>query len=345
MDDLIELSSYDAGWPAAFAAERDAVRAELGGRIGQVEHIGSTAVPGMAAKPTIDIMVGVEDLVVDDTVVGPLAARGYRYLGEYGIPGRHFFRKGSPPTHHLHWVRTGGDFWWKQVVFRDYMRAAAEDARAYETLKRGLADRFHNDRARYTASKSEFVSSALERAWRWSKAPLVVFDLEATCWESGTVLERQETIEIGAVRLGADFAAVSEFQRLIRPKDEPTLSPFCLRLTGIRQEEVDAAQEYPAVLASFADWGGPGPIRYASWSTYDLRQLRSDCRRHGVPLPPALESHVDLRQRFAEARKVEPPTMKRALELLGLPLEGAHHRGLDDARNTARMARAVMGPA
>lgn len=344
MDDLIEVAPYDPGWPAAFAAERDAVLAKLGGRIGTVEHIGSTAVAGMAAKPTIDIMVGVKDLAVDDSVVGPLAAMGYRYLGEYGIPGRHFFRKGSPPSHHIHWVRTGGDFWWKQVVFRDYMRSAPEDARDYEKLKRSLAERFHNDRARYTASKTEFVTKALERAWRWSKAPLVVFDLEATCWDAGTVPERQETIEIGAVRLGPDLEAVSEFQRFIRPQSEPTLSDFCLRLTGIRQSEVDAAESFPAVLASFDEWGGPGPIRYASWSNYDLRQLRADCRRHKLPLPPPMESHLDLRARFAEVHKVEPPTMKRALELLGLPLDGSHHRGLDDARNTARLARAVLSP-
>ena len=342
MDDLIEVAPYDPQWPGAFARERDAIIAEFGRSVAKVEHIGSTAVEGMAAKPTIDIMVGGEDLAVDESVVAPLAKLGYRYLGEYGIPGRHFFRKGSPPTHHIHWVRTGGDFWWKQVVFRDYMRSGPADARAYEDLKRSLAERFHSDRARYTASKTDFVTQALERAWLWSRAPLVVFDLEATCWDEGTVLERQETIEVGAVLLGPDMEAVGEFQRFIRPQAEPTLSEFCTRLTGIRQDEVDAAEAFPAVLASFNDWGGPGPIRYASWSNYDLRQLRTDCRRHGIALPPPLESHLDLRQRFSDLHGVETPTMKRALEILGLPLDGAHHRGLDDARNTARIARAIL---
>jgi inhibitor of KinA sporulation pathway (predicted exonuclease) len=290
-------------------------------------------------------MAGSVDLPVDEAAVAALAKLGYRYLGEYGIAGRHFFRKGSPPSHHLHWVRKGGDFWWKQVVFRDYMRAVPDEAQAYEVLKKGLAEKFHNDRSRYTAAKTDFVVAALERAWAWTKAPLVVFDLEATCWEKGTTVERQEVLEIGAVKLDAAFKAVSEFQRFVRPTAEPTLSDFCRSLTGIRQEEVDASEPFPAVLASFADWAGPGPARFASWSTYDLRQLRSDCRRHGIPFPPVMECHVDLRQVYSDHRGVEATTMKRALEMEGLPMEGAHHRGLDDSRNIARLAARLLARA
>lgn len=342
MDDHIEVVPYDPAWPAAFAKERDALAAALGGALGAIEHIGSTAIPGISAKPTIDLMAGSSELKVDEGAVAALAKLGYRYLGEYGIAGRHFFRKGSPPTHHLHWVRRGGDFWYKQVVFRDYMLAAHDDAKAYEDLKKGLAARFHNDRSRYTAAKTDFVVAALERAWRWRKAPLIVFDLEATCWEKGTVVERQEILEVGAVRLDGGLTVTGEFQRFVRPVAEPTLSDFCLRLTGIRQDDVDAADAFPGVLGSFADWAGPGPARFASWSTYDLRQLRADCRRHGLALPPVMENHLDLRQVFAERFKAEPTTMKRALEMAGLPLEGAHHRALDDARNIARLAQTLL---
>lgn len=342
MDDHIEVVPYDAAWPGAYAKERDALAAALDGRLGALEHIGSTAIPGISAKPTIDLMAGSAELKVDEEAVAALARLGYRYLGEYGIAGRHFFRKGSPPTHHLHWVRKGGDFWHKQVVFRDYMRAAPDDARAYEDLKKGLAVKFHNDRSRYTAAKTDFIVGALERAWRWSGAPLVVFDLEATCWEKGTTVERQEILEIGAVRLDGTLTVTGEFQRFVRPVAEPTLSDFCLRLTGIGQDEVDAAETFPKVLASFADWAGSGPARFASWSTYDLRQLRADCRRHGLPLPPLLENHLDLRQAFSERYQVEPTTMKRALELAGLELDGTLHRALDDARNTARLAQSLL---
>ena len=345
MDDLIEVHPYDPGWPAEFIKERDRLLAAMPGRLGVVEHIGSTAVPGLAAKPTIDLMAGSPDLPVNEAAVAVLAKLGYRYLGEYGIAGRHFFRKGSPPTHHLHWVRRGGDFWWKQVVFRDFMRAVPDEAQAYEVLKKGLAEKFHNDRSRYTTAKTDFVLAALERAWRWSKAPLIVFDLEATCWENGTLVERQEVLEIGAVRLDVSFNTTSEFQRFVRPTQEPTLSEFCVRLTGIKQSDIDAADTFPGVLASFADWAGAGAARFASWSTYDLRQLRSDCRRHGIALPPVMESHLDLRQIFSDRRGVEPTTMKRAMELENLPLEGANHRGLDDSRNIARLAARLMNGA
>lgn len=342
VDDLIEVVPYDPAWPAAFANERDALVTALGGALGLIEHIGSTAIPGLGAKPTVDLMAGSADLPVNESAVAVLAKLGYRYLGEYGIAGRHFFRKGSPPTHHLHWVRRGGDFWWKQVLFRDYMRAVPAEAAAYEELKKGLAEKFHNDRARYTTAKTDFVVAALERAWRWKKAPLYVFDLEATCWEKGTTVERQEVLEVGAVRLNADLSVTSEFQRFVRPVQEPTLSDFCRRLTGIKQEDVDAADSFPGVLASFADWAGPGPARFASWSTYDLRQLRSDCRRHQIPLPPPMECHLDVRQLFAEKEGQEPTTMKRALELAGLTMEGTLHRGLDDARNIARLAARLL---
>jgi GrpB-like predicted nucleotidyltransferase (UPF0157 family)/inhibitor of KinA sporulation pathway (predicted exonuclease) len=344
VDDLIEVVPYDPAWPAAFGKERDVLQAALGGRLGVLEHIGSTAITGLGAKPTIDLMAGSADLPIDERAVAALAKLGYRYLGEYGIAGRHFFRKGSPPTHHLHWVRKGGDFWWKQMVFRDYMRAEPDEARAYEVLKKGLAEKFHNDRSRYTAAKTDFITAALERAWRWTKAPLIVFDLEATCWEKGTAVERQEVLEIGAVRLDAAFLTTSEFQRFVRPTQEPTLSDFCVRLTGIRQADVDAAETFPQVLGSFSDWAGPGPARFASWSTYDLRQLRAECRRHAIPLPPVMENHLDLRQLYSDRRGVEATTMKRALELEGLPLEGANHRGLDDSRNIARLAARLLTP-
>ena len=287
-------------------------------------------------------MVGADDAAVDDAIIAALGAMDYRYLGEYGIVGRHFFRKGTPPTHHLHWVRRGGDFWWKQVVFRDYMRAVPDEAQAYEILKKGLAEKFHNDRTRYTTAKTDFVLAALERAWRWSKAPLIVFDLEATCWPEGTVVERQETIEIGAVRLGPDLKPAGEFQPFVKPVGEARLSDFCRELTGIRQEQVDGAEPFPRVLAEFEAWGGGAPVRWASWSGYDLRQLNADCQRHAFPLPATMECHLDLRRLFSELQEKEPVTMKRALELSGLTLQGSHHRGIDDARNIARLAAIIL---
>ena len=343
-DDLIEIVPYDPAWPGLFALERNALLKALGGRreAPAVEHVGSTAVPDLAAKPTIDLMIGVDDPRMEEGDLAVFSGLGYRYLGEYGIPGRHFFRKGSPPTHHVHWVRKDADFWHKQLVYRDFLRARPEEAAAYEKLKRTLAQTHRHDRAAYTASKGAFILSQLERAWRWTKAPLIVFDLEATCWEGAYDAGRMETIEIGALRLDSELRAAGEFSSPARPTAEPSLSDFCRSLTAITQAEVDAAKPFPEVFAEFSRWAGPGPLRLASWSDYDIRQLQRDCARHGMRYPAALESHIDLRYLFAKRRSMEPCPMTRALELLGLPREGRLHRGLDDAKNIARIARQLL---
>ncbi|MBI5244624.1 MAG: GrpB family protein [Elusimicrobia bacterium] len=341
MDDLIEVAEYDPAWPAMFHRECEAIRGRLPAAE-TLEHIGSTAIPGLAAKPTIDIMVGVKTLAVGEGVISGLADLRYRYLGEYGIPGRHFFPKGGSRTHHVHWVRRDADFWQKQLVFRDYLRANPQEASEYEGVKRRLAERFHNDRDSYTRSKTDCVLTLLERAWQWRGAKLIVLDLEAACWKDEPRSPRMETIEIGAVRLDASLRPEAEFSRLIKPRWEPALSEFCRGLTSITQADVDSAEGFPAVFADFVRWIGPGPFRLASWSDYDLKQLQRDCLRHGVDFPAPLECHLDMRSHFARRMKVEPCPMTKAFERLGLTLEGVLHRALPDARNIAKVAQLVL---
>ncbi|MFH2203390.1 MAG: GrpB family protein [Elusimicrobiota bacterium] len=163
----VEIVEYDPAWPGQFAAEQDAILAVLGDMISAVEHVGSTALPGVAAKPTIDLMVGVDRLDVGKKVVAALADLGYSYFGEFSIPGRHFFRKGTPPTHHVHWVEITSDFWDKQLLFRDYMRAHPADGRAYEEHKKKLAAKFRDDRDKYTLAKTEFIEEINRRALAW----------------------------------------------------------------------------------------------------------------------------------------------------------------------------------
>ena len=171
----------------------------------------------------------------------------------------------------------------------------------------------------------------------------VIVDLEATCWETGTARDRMEIIEIGAVLLEASAGPVhSEFARFVRPVVEPVLSDFCRQLTHIRQEDVDAAGDFKAVFPDFLRWIGPEPFTLCSWGAYDLGQLRTDCRRHGIAFPPSFERHINLKQAFSRIIGVRPLGMRGALALLNLPLEGTHHRGIDDARNIARIARFVL---
>jgi inhibitor of KinA sporulation pathway (predicted exonuclease) len=171
----------------------------------------------------------------------------------------------------------------------------------------------------------------------------VIVDLEATCWEKGTRPDRMETIEIGAVRLASgNWEPLAEFSSFVKPVSEPVLSDFCRHLTGIRQEHVDTAQLFPEVFAAFLDWIGGGPVVWCSWGAYDLRQLQVDCRRHRLPFPQILEYHVNLKKEFAAWRDIKPCGMKRALGILGIALEGSHHRAIDDARNIAKIARVYL---
>ncbi|HEV7282693.1 MAG TPA: 3'-5' exonuclease [Pirellulaceae bacterium] len=167
----------------------------------------------------------------------------------------------------------------------------------------------------------------------------VVVDLEATCWENVRIPGRNEIIEIGAVELLSSQGPPSrEFARFVRPVAEPELSDFCTRLTSIRQKDVDSADLFGSVFFDFVDWVGDEPFILCSWGAYDLNQFRVDCARHGIPLPPAFERHVNLKTAFASAFGVKSCGMARALEYTGLAMRGTHHRGIDDARNIAALA-------
>ena len=171
-----------------------------------------------------------------------------------------------------------------------------------------------------------------------SERDLVVFDLEATCWEKGTRPERMETIEIGAVRIEAPTWTISgEFSRFVRPTSEPILSEFCVSLTGIAQSDVDAAEPFPVVFEDFVAWVESSDFVLCSWGAYDPRQLQVDCRRHAIKYPESFGEHINLKKEFAAIHGIKPCGMKRALSLIGIPLEGKHHRGIDDARNISQI--------
>jgi inhibitor of KinA sporulation pathway (predicted exonuclease) len=172
----------------------------------------------------------------------------------------------------------------------------------------------------------------------------IIFDLEATCWPGEKAREQQEIIEIGAVALDGDtLDTIRQFNRFVRPVLEPALSEFCQKLTSIRQTDVDTAGPFPEVFAAFLDWIGPHSYTLCSWGDYDLQQLRQDCKLHQVPFPKRFrKKHLNLKQAFADLKRVRPCGMQQALQMLGIPLAGTHHRGIDDARNIARIARVVL---
>ncbi len=169
----IVVSDYDPNWPALFAQERTRIERALGAFALAIEHVGSTAVPGLPSKPIIDLLVGVRSLEeARQRCIAPLEALGYIYMPEYAswIPGELFFRKGPPGpwTHHLHMMEPSHPNWEARLVFRDYLRAHGEAARAYAEIKRALAAASKDDIEAYRTGKDAFVeeTTARVRAWR-----------------------------------------------------------------------------------------------------------------------------------------------------------------------------------
>jgi GrpB-like predicted nucleotidyltransferase (UPF0157 family) len=165
-EEPIQLVPYDAAWPDLFAEERALIEPMLSPWLaGPIEHIGSTAIPGMKAKPIIDIMAGVADLRTSRNAEAALRSLNYMYF-PYRPDVMHWFCKPSPAhrTHHLHLVPIGSQLWSERLSFRDYLRASPEAALEYVALKEALAEAHEFDREAYTQGKSEFVRSIVERA-------------------------------------------------------------------------------------------------------------------------------------------------------------------------------------
>jgi GrpB-like predicted nucleotidyltransferase (UPF0157 family) len=158
----VELSEHDLDWPARFAEERDRIAAILGERALSVEHIGSTAVPELPAKPIIDILVAVDDLARDAApCLAPLSTLGYAFIDYPQNTDRRFFRKGKPRSHHIQLVEEDGAAARAYLAFRDALRADASLRQEYAALKRAAQAELGHDRAGFGARKSELVRRVL----------------------------------------------------------------------------------------------------------------------------------------------------------------------------------------
>lgn len=165
-DEPIRIEAYGSDWPERFEQERAGLIELLGTEItGGVHHVGSTAVPGLDAKPIIDILVGVKDLESARTYIEPLAKLDYRYA-PYRVEEMVWFCKPHPSrrTHHLHLVPTGSPRYKAELALRDYLRSNPDVADEYASLKHRLATEFEHDREAYTAAKKSFVDDIVQRA-------------------------------------------------------------------------------------------------------------------------------------------------------------------------------------
>jgi GrpB-like predicted nucleotidyltransferase (UPF0157 family) len=165
MAEPVTIVDYDEAWPGIFEMIRARVAAELGPLAIAVEHVGSTAVPGLAAKPIVDIDVIIASRDDLPRIIAALGRIGYSHQGDLGIDGREAFEApAGPPRHHLYVCSAENEELRRHLIFRDYLRAHEAAARDYAALKRDLAERYRDDREAYTDGKAAFVEGTLRTA-------------------------------------------------------------------------------------------------------------------------------------------------------------------------------------
>ncbi|HEY8562144.1 MAG TPA: GrpB family protein [Pyrinomonadaceae bacterium] len=163
---IVKLLPHDERWHELFAEEKARISDVVGDFVVSIEHIGSTSVCGLAAKPILDIAIAIEDKASGKHCVAPLENIGYVYRGENGIPGRFYFVKGKAErrTHHLHVLLEGSEELKNHLAFRDHLRTNRDAAAEYDRIKTELAEKYPHDRDSYLDGKTEFIEKILKAA-------------------------------------------------------------------------------------------------------------------------------------------------------------------------------------
>ncbi|WIY63453.1 GrpB family protein [Bacillus arachidis] len=166
MDKQITIEPYNINWHKEFVEEKKKFVALLKKETIAIEHIGSTSIKGLDAKPIIDMMIGVKNLNLVDRWIEPLQTIGYEYVFHKHFPQRRFFRKGKwrAGTHHLHVYTYGGQEWKNNLLFRDFMRNHEWAHIEYSQLKQELAMKYPFDRVSYTNAKEPFIQKIIALA-------------------------------------------------------------------------------------------------------------------------------------------------------------------------------------
>jgi len=173
MPATIMIADYNPAWPDMFTAEKARLMAVIGDHVADIQHIGSTSVPGLGAKPVIDIMIGVRVLAdADAYCIAPIIGLGYEYVKafEVELPFRRYFRKDNADgmrTHQIHLVEIESDWWERHLVFRDYLRTHREASEAYGRLKRELATQPFKTTNDYAEAKTDFITAVEAQAFAW----------------------------------------------------------------------------------------------------------------------------------------------------------------------------------
>lgn len=162
----VKLLPYNYEWAELYKQEEKLLYSLIGQYIIDIQHVGSTSIEGLDAKPIIDIAAGVKSLDDVEKFRNLLEGAGYQYRGSAGVEGRVMFAKGSEDSrsHYLHIEVYGGKLWENHIYFRDYLCLHKESLEEYSKLKKELAAKFGEDRKSYTSAKNDFISSILKRA-------------------------------------------------------------------------------------------------------------------------------------------------------------------------------------
>jgi GrpB-like predicted nucleotidyltransferase (UPF0157 family) len=171
LDPALRIDEYDPAWPTHAEAELRRIREALGEVAIRLEHVGSTAVPGLASKPILDLQLSVDAIEPQERYREPLERLGYMFVPAPESPDYHFFAKPPqrPRTHHLHVCEAGSEHEFRHVAVRDFLRARADEAARYADLKRQVVTSHPHDRLAYIEGKGDYVTALEERALAWAR--------------------------------------------------------------------------------------------------------------------------------------------------------------------------------
>jgi GrpB-like predicted nucleotidyltransferase (UPF0157 family) len=161
---VLQFFPYNPIWKKLFEEEQEQIQFAIGNYILDIQHIGSTSIPGIIAKPILDTGIAVNNFEAATVCIKPLEKMGYIYNGESGIPRRHWFAKGEPTTHHIHILEIDSQNWKNHLIFRDYLRQNPKIAKQYTDLKIRLLKQFNGERDAYQNGKKPFIEEVLKQA-------------------------------------------------------------------------------------------------------------------------------------------------------------------------------------
>ena len=167
----------------------------------------------------------------------------------------------------------------------------------------------------------------------------IILDLEATCWQGNDMNRRQEIIELAAYSVNGYREWNDKFQRFVKPVENPRLSPYCVELTGITQDQVNKAKRFESVFTDFQDWleSHDHPQLLCTWGAKDIVIIREECRAHDMDCN-FLPKVINLKSQFASIHRLSKEIgLLKALDFAGIEFEGSPHRAVDDAYNTTHL--------